>query len=247
MRKFGWRPDLPDYRDKPLSMKLLRGPLKDVDLRKTGLLGVPYDQGLTSSCTGNGIGKAIEYGLHKQGLDSFVPSRLFIYYEERVMENTVDQPDAGAMIRNGIKVVAKVGTPREEYWPFDESKVTVKPSLQAYEEGKKELVDKYERVPVNLRSISTVLQANIPIVFGMAIYESFMSDETAKSGQVKMPEPTEASLGGHCMLLVGSEKDHFIVMNSWGEGWGDKGFCYIPHAYLTNTNLAEDFWAIYTV
>lgn len=247
MRKFGWRPDIPDHRDRPLSMKLMRGPLKDVDLRKTGLLGVPYDQGQTSSCTGNGIGKAIEYGLRKQGKEAFVPSRLFIYYEERVMEGTVDSPDAGAMIRDGIKVVAKVGTPREDYWPFDVEKVTVKPVMQAYDEAKKELVDRYERVPVEARSINSVLNSGVPIVFGMAIYESFMSDETSKTGIVKMPETTEASLGGHCMLLVGSEKDHYIVMNSWGEGWGDKGFCYIPHAYMNNTNLAEDFWAIHTV
>ena len=57
-----------------------------------------YDQGQLGSCTANGIAAAIGFDQMKQGVgDVFTPSRLFIYYNERVMEGTV-QSDAGRKI-----------------------------------------------------------------------------------------------------------------------------------------------------
>ncbi len=69
-----------------------------------------YDQGQLGSCTGNGIAGAIEFDQKKQGTAEYTPSRLFIYYNERVIEGTVNQ-DAGAQIRDGIKAVVKLGAP----------------------------------------------------------------------------------------------------------------------------------------
>src|SRR5206468_6179120 len=115
---FGWIPDLPDHRDflyaAPVAM--LRALPTRVDLRRQ--CPPIYDQGQLGSCTANAIGGAIEFDQMKQALpDVFVPSRLFIYYNERVIEGTVDD-DAGAMIRDGIKSVARQGAPHETVWPY---------------------------------------------------------------------------------------------------------------------------------
>jgi len=244
IRRYGWRPDKPDHRDLICDLKAKKGAPKNIDLRKTGHLPPVYDQGQTGSCTGNGIAGAVEYGLRAQGKADYIPSRLFIYYNERVIENTTDQ-DAGAEIRDGIKVVASLGAPNEDVWPFDPNQLTTRPSDAAYAEAKKHIIKQYSRVPVKLANIVNVLSHNIPIVFGATLYRSFESDAVAQTGVVPMPSNTETVVGGHCMLIVGSEGSNFIVRNSWGEGWGDRGYCYIPHDYLTNEHLADDFWAIF--
>jgi len=243
-RKYGWRPDKPDQRDKVCTLRAKRGVSKNVDLRNTGHLPPVYDQGQLGSCTGNAIAAAVAYGLRAQGKHDYNPSRLFIYYNERLIEGTVNT-DAGAEERDGIKVVATLGSPSEDIWPYDVSKFADKPSDQAYAEAKKSIIKQYSRVPVKLSNIQNVLTHGIPIVFGIALYESFESDAVAANGIVPMPDLSEKMVGGHCMLLVGSTDTHFIVRNSWGEGWGDRGYCYIPHEYVTNTNLADDFWAIF--
>ena len=88
-----------------------------------------------------------------------------------------------------------------------------------------------------------------PFVFGFTVYESFLSDAVAKTGHVPMPSPAETVEGGHAVVAVGYDDkiQRFIVRNSWGTGWGMKGYCTMPYGYLTDPGLASDFWAIYTV
>ena len=245
-RKYGWRPDLPDHRDHICKLEAMPGVSKNIDLRTTGHMPPVYDQGQTSSCTGNGVAACVQYGLKAQSRHDFVPSRLFIYYNERLMEGTVHD-DAGAYIRDGIKVVANIGAPPEDLWPFDVNNLLVKPTDNVYSEAKKGIIKQYSRVPIKLANIQNVLTHGIPIVFGCTLYQSFESNQVASNGMVPMPGLNENVVGGHCMVIVGSNDTHFIVRNSWGSGWGDGGYCYMPHEYLTNTDLADDFWAIFLV
>ena len=160
-RVYGWRPDKPDFRDKVCGLRLKKGAMKNVDLRLTGYLPPVYDQGQLGSCTGNAIAGAIEYCLRAQKKHDYVPSRLFIYYNERVIENTVNN-DAGAEIRDGIHSVATTGVCDEALWPYDTSKFTEKPSDQAFTEARKEIIKQYTRVPQKLANIQNVLSHGIP-------------------------------------------------------------------------------------
>src|SRR5882757_302957 len=124
--RFGWVPDLPDHRDLTYSAPrpLLRKLPAKVDLTK--FCPSVYDQGQLGSCTANAIGAAFEYGLQKQDkAQVFMPSRLFIYYNERVIENSVNS-DSGAMIRDGIKSVNKQGVCPEELLPYNPREFTNK-------------------------------------------------------------------------------------------------------------------------
>src|SRR5262249_42066954 len=154
----------------------------------------------------------------KQALaDVFVPSRLFIYYNERVIEGTVDE-DAGAMIRDGIKSVAKQGAPHERLWPYTIAKFQTKPPRAAYTDAAKHPAGLYQRLTQTPLQLNGCLASGCPFVFGFSVYESFESDAVARSGRVEMPKPKEALVGGHAVMAVGYDdpSERFIVRNSWG-------------------------------
>ena len=104
----------------------------------------------------------------------------------------------------------------------------------------------YQRVTQVLLQMKGCLASGFPFVYGFTVYESFESDAVAKTGVVPMPAPTEKVLGGHAVVAVGYDDStqRFIVRNSWGPGWGMGGYFTIPYAYLTDSNLADDFWTV---
>jgi C1A family cysteine protease len=248
MQRFGWIPDLPDARDYMYSApeEVLAALPKKVDLRSK--MPKVYDQGHLGSCTANAIGAAFEFDQVQAGGADFMPSRLFIYYNERAIEGTVDS-DSGAMIRDGIKSVAKLGVCDDVMWPYDITRFTEQPPRQAYRDASKHQATVYRRVLGALHQMQGCLASGYPFVFGFSVYESFMSNQVAKTGEVPLPPRGEKLIGGHAVVAVGYDDSiqRFIVRNSWGTQWGRRGYCTMPYAYLTDPQLASDFWAIYTV
>ncbi|MCW3474147.1 C1 family peptidase [Limobrevibacterium gyesilva] len=247
IQKYGWIPDLPDMRDHMYSapMPTLATLPTSVDLRQQ--CPPVYDQGQLGSCTGNAIAGAIHFDrLKANQTPDFVPSRLFIYYNERVIEHTVST-DSGAMIRDGIKSVNKLGVcPETPDWPYDITKFAKKPPASAYTDAKRHQVVSYSRLLNTVQQMRGCLAAGYPFVFGFSVYASFESQQVAQTGVVPMPQPSEQQIGGHAVLAVGYDdtQQRFIVRNSWGTGWGMQGYFTMPYAYLTDNNLADDFWTV---
>lgn len=211
---------------------------------------------ISGNCTGNAIAAVLEYDQIKQSMKyEFTPSRLFIYYNERSMEGTIDS-DSGAQIRDGIKAVNKWGACPESDWPYVVSKFAQKPPAVAYKDATFHKALKYARVPVVLRNVQSVLAAGFPIVFGFSVYSSFMTDEVAASGIMPMPLRNESAEGGHAVVMVGYSQQSWtdkqtgkqlppglIVRNSWGASWGLSGNFVMPFGYV-NSNLSDDYWQI---
>ena len=173
---------------------------------------------------------------------------LFIYWNERVLEHTT-KSDSGAELRDGIKTLASLGVCPETEWPYSDSNpgpFETKPSNQAFVDALKHKITSYARVSQTLTQLKSCLAAGHPFVFGFSVYESFESDAVAKTGMVPMPGPDEQLLGGHAVMCVGYNDNIqcFIVRNSWGPDWGDKGYFYMPYAYMLSTDMASDFWMI---
>ncbi|HTS91965.1 MAG TPA: C1 family peptidase [Stellaceae bacterium] len=246
IKRYGWIPDLPDARDHLYAAPapVLRTLPTKVDLRP----GCPpvYDQGQLGSCTANAIGAALQFDRMKQSLaPNFVPSRLFIYYNERAMEGTIST-DSGAQIRDGIKCVTKQGACPELDWPYDITKFAVAPPKQDYLEALGNRAVSYSRLVQNLNLLKGCLASGYPFVFGFSVYESFESQAVAQTGMVPMPSPSEQSIGGHAVMAVGYDdsSNRFIVRNSWAATWGIGGYFMMPYAYVTDSNLADDLWTI---
>jgi len=245
-RKYGWIRDTPDIRDIKLTISEDIVVLDTVDLRNK-CPGI-YDQGKLGSCTANAIAGAYQYDEIKQSeKETFIPSRLFIYYNEREMEGSVNT-DSGAQIRDGIKSINSIGVCPEDMWPYDITKFTNKPNANCYTTAKDHYTVKYKRVIQNEKCINMVLSSGLPIVFGIAVYESLETDTVTDTGIIPMPKVTERLLGGHAIMLVGYTKiddiDYYIIRNSWGKGWGDNGYGYLPLTYVLNSDLSSDFWVI---
>jgi C1A family cysteine protease len=242
----GWIPDLPDHRDLTFSASLtvMKKIAVSADLRPQ--CPPVYDQGQLGSCTANALAGAFEFDILKEKKKDFMPSRLFIYYNERVIEHTVSS-DSGAQIRDGIKTMNKQGVCPESEWPYIVSKFATKPSTKCYSDAKKNEINSYQRLDnTNLMLLKSCISEGSPFVFGFTVYESFMSQAVANTGDMPMPKASEPVVGGHAVMAVGynDAKRVFIARNSWNTNWGDKGYFYMPYAYITSNNLCDDFWTI---
>jgi len=242
--KYGWIPDLPDQRDlqyKQLapSITLLPGA---IDLRSKC---TPIEnQGDLGCCTACALVGNLEF-IKKMKLNKIIDfSRLFLYYNERLLRHTQNS-DSGSSIRDGIKTLVKTGDCLENLWPYDVAQFAIKPPLKAYQQAQNMEITKYYRLKA-ANEMKHTLSLGFPFVFGFAVYESFESLIVTKTGVVPLPKPNERVVGGHAVMVVGYDdsKNYFIVRNSWGVNWGDKGYFYMPYDYLTNTKLSSDFWTI---
>lgn len=243
-RKFGWIPDLPDHRDLMFAPSRVAQHLPaKVDLH--AMCPPVYDQGQLGSCTANAVAAAIDFERQRQQLQFMSPSRLFIYYNERVIEHSVGT-DSGAMLRDGIKTVAGQGVCAETMWPYNINAFENKPPPDCYTAALGHRAVKYLRLAQDPIAMKSCLAAGYPFVFGFTVYESFETDAVANTGKVPMPTLQEKVLGGHAVLAVGysDASNRVLVRNSWGPNWGINGHFTIPYAYLADSNLASDFWTI---
>ena len=243
--KYHWVKDTPDKRD--LKYTLAGKPLPPVvDLRQWA--SPVDDQGSLGSCTGNAIAGAIELMDRKNYKTKTEISRLFIYYYERLMEGTVNK-DAGAQIRDGIKVGYTYGAPLEKLWPYHINKFKTAPSAEALADAAKRKITKYQNA-ADFNAVKDALASGYPVVIGFSVYSSFESPAVSSMGIMPMPDVhREQLLGGHavCIVVYNDSKQRFIVRNSWGPSWGDNGYFYMPYGIIQNPQLSSDFWVIQTI
>lgn len=260
-RGFGWRPDIPDFRD-----KLYRAS-KDTAVALAPALLIPdsrlppvFDQGQTSSCVGNSTSVMATY-VTKQ----IVRSRLFIYFEARRLIGET-KSDEGCYIRDGIKVLANIGAPSEKTWAFNTKNVLLEPNAASTQEASTHKVAKYMRLQ-SRQDFRSCIAEGYPFVTGFTVYNNFMSDQVANTGVLQLPNASEKMQGGHAICVVGYDSnfkksrwgvwarnkglpdsqipnDVYLIRNSWGSEWGYHGNFAIDAKYLENPNMSDDAWTI---
>ncbi len=240
--QYGWKRGRADPRDKWFNASFVVPDDMTIDLREH--CPPIYDQGKLGSCTANAIAFCYEYCLGKQQDNEFIPSRLFIYWNERAMEHHTST-DSGAEIRDGIKSIHKLGVCHESEWPYDVTQFAVKPSDPCYQNALTNRSIAYRRVRQVKQDILVALAAGYPIAFGFLVYPSF-EQQAGQAGFMPLPSPNEQPVGGHAVALVGYDagKNMFIVRNSWGSNWGAAGYFFMPESFLLDPSQCSDFWTV---
>ncbi len=210
------------------------------------------NQGQLGSCTGFAIVKGLREFLLIRDKKQFVPlSPLFMYYNERKIQGTINQ-DSGARISNGMKLLRDLGTSTEETWSYDDDndnnpktieKFQVSPDKDAFNTASEFRVKEIKHLE-GLRDIKYALAKQNPVAFGMVVFDDLFY---TKDGTLPPPNLKKKSQGGHAVFAVGYDDKQkvLIVKNSWSKNWGDKGYFYLPYEYVKQ-GLVFDAWTATT-
>lgn len=241
MKIYGYLPDAKDIRDLFFGVTHNKSTPLPLSVSLRGRCPPVFDQGALGSCTANASAAAFAY---EHGGGPY--SRLQIYYNERVLNNTV-LSDSGAQIRDSIKVLATDGVALESEWPYDVARFTQAPPKKCVAEGLSDRIITYSRLQ-HSADYKQCLADGYPFIFGFTVFESFESQEVAQTGIVPMPKASEQCLGGHAVMAIGYKMMngtlYYEVRNSWGT-WGDQGNFWIPAAYAENSQIGiQDCWTI---
>lgn len=182
--------------------------------------------------------------------------RLAHYYFTRQLMGTVTE-DSGAYIRDSIKAGVQYGVSNETLWPYDVSKFAIAPPNAVYSAAALNKVTSYHSIADgDVATMKSTLSDGQGIIFGFDCYDYFLSSEMDSLGKLTVPAVGERLQGGHCVAMVGYDdtivfkdgtKGGFLCRNSWGAGWGLKGYFYLSYAYITSPKrYASDFWVVMT-
>lgn len=224
---------------------LLASPLPtSADLRS--MFPDPFDQGKLGSCLANALVGVVLFELMQEKVTNpDMRSRLYLYWQARNLEGTVDQ-DAGASISDGIRVLNSKGVCNESLWPYDINTFKNPPTAAMDSDAATCKATNFSSVDRDLNVFKALLSQNCPIVGGISVYELLESAAVKKSGVANIPGPNEKFLGGHGVVFVGYDdsRQAFLVRNSWGPNWGIKGCFWLPYEYILREDLSFDFWKI---
>ncbi len=236
-KKYGWRPSVVEVSDKLFEAAPVAALPPSVDLRPA--MPPVYNQGDLGSCTANALSACVE---HLREIS--MPSRLFIYYNERTIDGDVDQ-DSGSTIKTGIQALRQFGVCPENVWPYDPANFAEKPNQTAYTDATPDIIGSYMKLQT-LDDIKRCLASGFPVAFGFMVFNYFESQDMLQTGILQLPTPGEVPIGGHAVVIVGYDdtKQSVLVRNSWGSDWGIGGYFWMPYQYVTNPQLASDFWTI---
>jgi C1A family cysteine protease len=261
----GWLPQLPDIRDytvdHPTVASLLSKTTLPVKLNTTLPMKAdlrPWcspieNQGTIGSCTAHAAVGLVEY-YERKAFGRFVDaSRLFVYKVTRKLLGWTG--DTGAYLRTAMQALVMFGAPPEQFWRYDVAKYEDEPTPFLYALADNYKTTKYFRLdPIGqtreatLDQIRSFCAAGQPSMFGFSVYQSLYS---AQGGMIPFPTATDTLAGGHAVMCVGYDDalqigtctGALMIRNSWGTGWGQNGYGWLPYEYV-RTGLATDFWAI---
>jgi len=248
VKHYGAIPDIPDQRDIFTSFPKTIEYYQTADLRKTNLLPDIFDQGDLGSSVAHAVLTAYIFSLKKDGIYKDINySPQFIYYNQRIISNTTEC-DSGSSIRDGIKVLERLGVCKEDSYPYDVNFFKDKPTDESYEFAyKNKPFVQYRRIRLLLEDIMKSISIKLPVLLSFTVYDSFQHPDVARTGIMPVPKPGEKIVGCHAVLIIGYDirNKYLLCRNSWGSLWGQAGCFFMPFSFVNSRNCS-DLWMLST-
>ena len=211
---------------------------KEVDLRHQ--FTQIKDQGNLGSCASFATLSIYEH-IHKKNKNEDIDlSEYFLYYNARAKKNETDS-DSGSSLYHNIESMTQEGVCTEELCKYRCDSCSIRPSEEAYAEANSRKIKKALNVKKDIKDLKSALAEGYPVLISIKIFESFKP----QAGFILLPSSDEKQMekhGNHAMVICGysDDKEIFIVRNSWGRSFGDKGYCYIPYSYISDPELLNN-------
>lgn len=203
------------------------------------------DQGPLPSCTAFPITAVYEFFAYRNKKNVDI-SELFVYYNSRALNGDANE-EKGVTLLSAIQAVKERGACQSKTHPYQIDAFKTKPSDEAYTEAQHQIVNKAYRIKIKEKDFKQAIANGIPVIIGLKLFKSFFPQN--ESGVIPYPSENESrheNHGSHAMLLVGYNDDDklFKIRNSWGEDFGDNGYCYAPYDYIANTDFCMEAFVI---
>lgn len=207
------------------------------------------DQGETGSCVGWATAEGVmRYHLVQAGRlgKKEMLSPRFTWMASKETDEFTTRPEtfiegSGTSLKAAMDVCRKLGAVTDKVLPFH-----IKTLMYGGDENQfwagaaQRRASAYFNLKKNVDNWRTWIASNGPILAGIDVDAEF--DTAAQRGGLLDTFKPRTVRGGHAICIVGYRKDgRFIIRNSWGTAWGDKGFAYASEAYIQAAFYDESY------
>ncbi len=263
-RGFGWLPASPDFRDytpesAPIAELLAKLPPDEeqpdelppaVDLREYFV--EVDDQLALPTSPAHACASLVQYFERRAHGRILRPARLMLHQSAVRMAGGESAAAVGVDLRSTLKAMIRCGVAQERYWPYEAPRLAEQPDAflfsfrQPYDGLRYFRIDGHKTSGrETLDTLRALLSAGFPTCFGITIPDSITAD-----GQIPYRPTFDRPLGGQALVAAGYDdrwlrgsRGALLIRSSWGSGWGDAGYGWLPYAYVEE-RLAVDFFTL---
>jgi len=243
---------LPSLEQEPLAETYIahETTISSIDLRQN--FNSIKNQGQQGSCLAHAVTSIFEYAMKLNQTKEFDLSEAFLYYNAREMDTMGDvsvNTDTGSRFKPAMDSLVQYGIALEKFCQYNENVYNKKPSEEAYQDAASRRLILAKNVNRKIFDIKSALTDGYPVAASFTLCPSF---KDTSNGYIPMPNEQEIEEMynedtpkdkhfRHAMVITGfsDELQIFVVRNSWGEDWGDNGYCYVPYSYVENEKLCD--------